>query len=406
MHTLASSVLALITLALPLPAQLRPGELKTEPFTVDVQGAGTFHGVKGRLGVPENRHRSDTRSIELAFVRIESEAAPAAPPLVYLHGGPGGAALGAAAREMAPILAALREVGDVVLLDQRGCGTSTPALTLAGTGAPPLDVFASRATLAAHVERAAREVAGRLRAQGVDFAGYDTEQNADDVDDLRAALGVERIRILGFSYGTHLGLSVLRRHGDRVERAILIGVEGPGQTRKLPSAYDTHVEKLSRLVARDPVVGPKMLDFAARLRRLLARLAETPLVATIPDPKGGAPLRLPIGRDGLSLLLLWDFGDTSDLVVFPRLVAELEGGDTTTLAWFVAKRYRQLAALPVHLFTMDPASGCSASRAARIAEEATWSVLGDAMNLDFPEFHSSNFFAQREEVGAVDSRKS
>ncbi len=38
-------------------------------------------------------------------------------------------------------------------------------------------------------------------------------QNADDVDDLRAALGLEKISLLGFSYGTLLGLTVVQRHG-------------------------------------------------------------------------------------------------------------------------------------------------------------------------------------------------
>lgn len=379
------SVLAVLLLCAgaPLQAQLRPGELKVEPFAIEIPGAGSFRGERGRLGVPENRRLEGSRTIELAFVRIRSTEAPTAPPLVYLHGGPGGVAIGAA-REMAPIWAALRPHGDVVLLDQRGCGTSTPGLTVPPTELPPVDIFSSRAALAAHFERAAKAVAANLRAAGVDFAGYDTEQSADDVDDLRVALGVPKIRLLGFSYGSHLGLTVLRRHAEKIDRAILIGVEGFGHTRKLPSTYDTHVHKLSRLIARDPSVGAAMPDFAARLARLLAKVEETPLVVTVPNPKGGPALQLPVGRDGLTLLLVWDFGDTTDLVVFPRLLAELERGETGTLAWFASKRYRTLAALPALLFTMDPASGCDPDRAARIAAETAWGVLRDGMNLEFP----------------------
>jgi pimeloyl-ACP methyl ester carboxylesterase len=362
---------------------MKPGEVKTEPFSVTVSGV-QFEGQKGRLGVRENRHREDSRTIELAFVRIRSAKAPDAPPLVYLHGGPGGQAINAA-REMAKIWAELREVGDVVLLDQRGCGQSKPSLTCPIKDLPPLDIFTTRKALGAWLEQAARAAAAELRTAGVDFAGYDTEQNADDVDDLRKALGVEKIRLLGFSYGTHLGLAVLRRHGAFIDRAILVGVEGFDQTRKLPSAYDTHIAKLSVLVARDPTVGEALPDFAARLRAVLARLAEQPVTARIRRPEEHAEVSVPVGRDGLILLLAWDLGDTSDLVVFPRLIHELERGEAATLSWFVEKRYRQLAALPTLLFTMDPASGCSEDRAARIAREASWAVLGDGMNLELPQ---------------------
>jgi pimeloyl-ACP methyl ester carboxylesterase len=333
--------------------------------------------------VPENRRREDSRPIELAFVRIEGTAGKDAPPLIYLHGGPGGLAIGAA-REMARIWAELLPLGDVVLLDQRGCGGSKPNLTRAPAAPPPPEIFASRAALSAYLARAAREVADALRQEGVDVTGYDTEQNADDVDDLRRALGARKMRLLGFSYGSHLGLSVLRRHGEHVDRAILIGVEGPNETCKLPSQYDTHVRKLTHLVARDPVVGPKVPDFAALLRDALARVEREPIAVTVQGPAGQS-VAVPVGRDGLLLILQWDFGDTSDLVVFPRLLWEVARGDGTTLRWFVAKRYRQMAALPVLLLTMDPASGCTADRAARIAEEAEWSLAGNAAGFDFPE---------------------
>lgn len=367
----------------PLLAQLTPGRIDASPWSMDMPGLGQFEGERGRLAVRENRRRQDSRAIELAFLRLRGRGPQDAPPVVYLHGGPGGMAL-AAGRQMAPIWHRLLAHGDVVLFDQRGCGESKPALARTSSAAPPGDVLVSRTALGEHLARVAAEVAETLRAEGVDFAGYDTEQNADDVDDLRAALGYERMRLLGFSYGSHLGLAVLRRHGARVERAVLIGVEGPDHTRKLPSAYDTHIRKLSALVAADPVVGRDVPDFAGLLQRALARVGEEPLTVSIPGVSDRTPRQVRVGREGLLLLLVWDLGDTSDLVVFPRLLTEIARGDGNTLAWFVAKRLRALAHVPTLLFTMDPASGCSAARAARIADEAQWGAIGAAMNLDFP----------------------
>ena len=46
----------------------------------------------------------------------------------------------------------------------------------------------------------------------------------DDLDDVRAFLGYDKINIYGGSYGTRAGLVYLRQHGDRVRAAILDGV--------------------------------------------------------------------------------------------------------------------------------------------------------------------------------------
>lgn len=55
---------------------------------------------------------------------------------------------------------------------------------------------------------------------------YNTAENAEDVNDLRLALGVQKINLWGHSYGSHLGLAILKRHGNTIHRAALSGVNG------------------------------------------------------------------------------------------------------------------------------------------------------------------------------------
>lgn len=243
----------------------------------------------------------------------------------------------------------------------------------------------SRKTYASWLAEASRQVKAQLTERGVDITGYTTEQNADDVDALRAALGAAKMRLLGFSYGTHLGLSVIRRHGARVDAAVLIGTEGPGDTVKLPSTYDVHVAKLSQLVARDPNVSADVPDFTALLERVLARLEKKPAVVRVPQPVTGRMTDVKIGAYALRLILVRDIGDGNDLPVFPRLLWTLDHGDTSVLTWFVRKRYSGVRGFPTLAFTMDPASGCSKTRAARVAREAEEAILGNAMNFVFPE---------------------
>jgi pimeloyl-ACP methyl ester carboxylesterase len=46
----------------------------------------------------------------------------------------------------------------------------------------------------------------------IDLGQYDTLAVADDVDDIRRALGHAQLDLLGVSYGTRVVLEVVRRH--------------------------------------------------------------------------------------------------------------------------------------------------------------------------------------------------
>src|SRR5262249_9777693 len=158
------------------------------------------------------------------------------------------------------------------------------------------------------------------RSRGVDLAGYTSVESAADLDELRAALGFERVSLLGFSYGTHLACAYLRRYGDRVENAVLLGVEGPDQTQKLPWVMDTQMRKLGLLVAGDSRIGPRIPDLMALYDRVVSRLERQPMLIPVPGPSGKDTLMVPVGPFGLRLIMRIDVGDATDLAVFPRLL--------------------------------------------------------------------------------------
>jgi pimeloyl-ACP methyl ester carboxylesterase len=53
---------------------------------------------------------------------------------------------------------------------------------------------------------------------------YNTANNADDIEELRAALGYTKLNLYGISYGSRLGLEVIRRHGDSLRSAVIEGL--------------------------------------------------------------------------------------------------------------------------------------------------------------------------------------
>src|SRR5678816_2265182 len=149
--------------------------------------------------------------------------------------------------------------------DQRGTGLSQQLPACRDRWSVPLDVAATRDQIEAEVLRHARACAAQWRSEGVDLDAYNTEDSADDLDDLRRALGAPRIALVGASYGSHLGLAAIRRHGGIVDRAVLAGIEGPDATLKLPSDQEALLRRIAQLVAADPR--------AARAHRRRARSA-------------------------------------------------------------------------------------------------------------------------------------
>ena len=172
------------------------------------------------IEVPEDRSKPDSRKITIfAAVLPANTASPKPDPLVILAGGPGQAASNLGF--FADRLNDLRRTRDVVLVDQRGTGRSSP-LTCASFKPVEDDVFETDPL------PRARACLDELKAVGVDPAQYTTTAWIADLEAMRDALGYDRWNLWGGSYGTRVAQEYLRRHPDRVRSMILDGVAPPG----------------------------------------------------------------------------------------------------------------------------------------------------------------------------------
>ncbi|WP_255584360.1 prolyl aminopeptidase [Dietzia sp. ANT_WB102] len=113
----------------------------------------------------------------------ECSGNPDGAPVIFLHGGPGGGTSPAHRQMFDP--AAYR----IILVDQRGCGRSTP-----------------------HV------------ADGADLAVNTTWHLVADLERVREHLGVERWLVFGGSWGSTLALAYAQEHPDRVRGLVLRGI--------------------------------------------------------------------------------------------------------------------------------------------------------------------------------------
>jgi pimeloyl-ACP methyl ester carboxylesterase len=365
-------------------AQPRAGELKIKPYVFENGKGEKVDAELGTLLVPENRNDPQSNLIELAFVRFKSTAKNPAPPIVYLAGGPGGSGTGTATGSRFPLFMALREIGDVIAFDQRGTGMSRPNLGCYERLDLPVDVVPMRESVGRALRERARDCAWYWHnLQRVDLTGYNTNESADDLEDLRKALGAKQISLWSISYGTHLSLATIRRHPQSIHRAILAGTEGPDHTYKLPSKIQKHLEDLSAVIKADPELGKDIPDFLGLMKSVFDRLDKEPAVVEITDPRTKQKVSVTVNKFVMQYIAANNIGTTVE-GSYPALFYRASQGDFTNPAqvWFNISREGIGSAMS---FMMDCASGITAARRDQIQREAKETLLEDLSNYPFPD---------------------
>lgn len=178
----------------------------------------------GTIAVPENRKVEDSRTLELAYAVIPSTGNEKKNPIVFLQGGPGGSSL-----VMVNFFSnsPLRKNHDIILFDARGTGRSSSFCE--DTAGKFLGVMAKDLTMEEEYEEtialsnACKEY---ITKNAIDLAGYNSRENAADLEQLRMHLEIDQWILFGGSYGTRLGLTYLRDFGN-AEAAVFMGVFPP-----------------------------------------------------------------------------------------------------------------------------------------------------------------------------------
>lgn len=363
-------------------------QLKIKPYTFETNKKEKVDAEFGTLFVPENRSDPESNLIELAFVRFKSTAKNPGPPIVYLAGGPGGSGIGTARGSRFPLFMALREIADVIAFDQRGTGFSKPNLTCLNRLALRLDVAPAREAVIKELREKASDCAFYWHnVQRVDLTGYNTNESADDLEDLRKALGANQLSLWSISYGTHLAFAALRRHPTSIHRVILAGTEGPDHTYKLPGNIQKHLEDLAALIKADPQIGKEIPDFLGLMKSVFDRLDAQPQTVEITDPQTKLKVKVIVNKFVMQFIVANNIG-TTDTERFPALFYRASKGDFTNPAevWLRQSRSEIGSAMS---YMMDCASGQTAARRERIAREAKGTLLEDVSNFPFPDVCTS-----------------
>jgi pimeloyl-ACP methyl ester carboxylesterase len=281
----------------------------------------------GTYRVYEDRDRRAGRRIGLSVIVLPSrKATPLPDPVFFLYGGPGQTATDYVADQLD---AWYRDDREVVLVNQRGTG---------GDNALDCHMSGPDVTVQEYFEpmfqpERFRRCRSELESKA-DLRLYSTPIAMDDLDEIREALGYQKINLMGGSYGTRAALVYVRRHPEHVRTVSLVALTPFSFKNPLFHAR-TAQEALDSLLAECDRQAPCHATFPRvreELAAVLGRLAREPARVTMEHPETGKPGAATIGRTQFAeaLRVMTYTPDGASRV--PLLVHRAYEGDVTAFA--------------------------------------------------------------------------
>jgi pimeloyl-ACP methyl ester carboxylesterase len=234
----------------------------------------------------------------------------AADPLVILAGGPG-----QGARGFGPVVARyfkkVRRTRPVVLVDLRGTGGSAPLVCptiTAPLARPFFDVV---------------DAAQCRDALEADPRFYTHASALADLDDIRRALGYDRINLWGGSWGTRAALLYAVTYPTAVRSVVLDGAVS--MAMGFPQSTARNAERAWELLAaachEDRTCNAAHGNAGETFRRLLEQLEATPYSSEVRDPRTGERVTVRLDRDTVAEIIrvaLYTPGDAARVLQIVR----------------------------------------------------------------------------------------
>jgi pimeloyl-ACP methyl ester carboxylesterase len=276
---------------------------------------GAFGFQCARVNVPLDRTGAVPGRVSLFVKRIRAREQPRRGALVVLAGGPGQSASDAFGNGALSVLYPGYRNRDLIVFDQRGTGRS--------------GVLRCRALERANLLQAGAAAGRCAERLGARRAFYTSRDSAEDIEELRVALGYEKIALFGTSYGTKVALGYALAHPASVERLVLDSVveaAGPNPLyldtfEAVPRVLRTLCRAGCSAFTRDPLA-----DVETLVRRLARAPLRGPVVLT-----SGSVRRSRLSREDLFAVLLAGDLNPSVRASFPGAVRAALDGDPAPL---------------------------------------------------------------------------
>jgi pimeloyl-ACP methyl ester carboxylesterase len=282
-----------------IPRTWQRGSLTFKPCELGRSGSGaTAQAWCTTFDVPENRDDPHSRRIGLKLAIARSDAQVPEPDMaVLLAGGPGEAATESWVLE-ASAFADVRKHRDVVLLDQRGTGSSNPLSCKKAEDA------SNETSMTLDLDKVRSEVTTCLAEveKNADPRFYTTTIAAQDLEDVRKALGSPQFDLIGVSYGTRMAQQYLMHYPDSV-RSVVLDSAVSNQVvlgEDFAANLDDALKKDFALCTDVPACKQRFGDSMQTLYQLRDALRANPHTVSFRDPQTYETVERPLSEFSLA----------------------------------------------------------------------------------------------------------
>jgi pimeloyl-ACP methyl ester carboxylesterase len=281
----------------------------------------------GMLDVPLDPAAPDGPTIAIFVARLGGfSPEPRPDPLLLISGGPGQSTVDFYLQLRGAFELARRD-RDIILVDQRGTGRSAEGFACEVPDDLSLDT--------AGPDELNRVIDACVAELDHDPRFYTTSVAVQDLERVRAALGIEQWNVYGVSYGTRVAQHYLRRFPERVRSVVLDGVVppplalGPDVAREAQRA----LEQIFARCAAEPQCGARFAALPQLFGEVLARLDAGVADETDPPPISALELR--------TLVRFMSYS-AATVALLPVLISEAHAGNYAPLAGQARTLLREL----------------------------------------------------------------
>jgi pimeloyl-ACP methyl ester carboxylesterase len=297
----------------------------------------------GSLVVAENPQDKNSKKIALNVLRIPAvNPVPEQDPLFVIAGGPGQAAV-VVAESMHSLFRDVRKNRDIVFVDQRGTGKSNPfPCELDNESTKPIPIAEEEALARAAIKQCIEKIK--------EYAAYYTTNYAvQDLDEVRAALGYEKINLWGGSYGSRVVLEYLRRYPKNVRASVIDGVAPVAIA--LPWSMEADglaaLQAINKQCANTPACLMHFGNIVEKAQGISSRLLTNPQEVKITHPRTQEKVVVHMTAQDFSGVVRLSLYSRDLSSLLPQVISEADAGDYSVLASliYLAKSKSEMAGI-------------------------------------------------------------
>jgi len=301
-----------------------------------ISAGPAFPGIKARCGTmlrPENPADPASPDIELSVAVVPAlTLKPEPDPFVPLAGGPGGSAIEFYSA-WSHAFEYVRRHRDIVLVDQRGTGTSSRMNCDFGE-----DLVDGQYS----TERVLQLTRECLDALPHDPRYFTTSVAVADLEAVRQALGYQQLNLYGASYGTRVAQHFARRYPESTRTIVLDGVVPPQLPLgpEIATEAQTALDNILLRCANDDACNTRFPNLQQAFLGVRTQLDDQAVVVDLTDPVTGRRQLVDFGAEELAGAIRLLAYSANSIAILPLLIHEAANGNFAPLA----AQFRMIAA--------------------------------------------------------------